>query len=39
MSNSAIGGPASDLSKIADLHDRGVLNDEEFQRAKARVLA
>lgn len=30
--------PADDLSKLADLKDRGVLTDEEFQRAKTRLL-
>ncbi|MFN3862028.1 MAG: PspC domain-containing protein [Roseateles sp.] len=29
---------ADELSKLADLHARGVLNDEEFAKAKARVL-
>jgi hypothetical protein len=33
------GGTADDLHKLADLHDRGVLTDEEFERAKAKVLA
>jgi hypothetical protein len=38
------GGPAGsasaadDLHKLADLRDRGVLSDEEFERAKAKVL-
>jgi hypothetical protein len=32
-------GPADDISKLADLKERGVLTDEEFQRAKAKVLA
>jgi hypothetical protein len=32
-------GPADDIGKLADLRDRGVLTDEEFQRAKAKVLA
>ncbi len=32
------GGTADDLHKLADLRDRGVLNDEEFERAKAKVL-
>jgi hypothetical protein len=35
---SASGGHADDLSKLADLRDRGVLTDEEFERAKAKVL-
>ena len=30
---------AEELSKLADLHARGVLNDEEFAKAKARLLA
>jgi len=29
---------SDELSKLADLHQRGVLSDEEFARAKARVL-
>jgi hypothetical protein len=32
------GGPADDISKLAELRDRGVLTDEEFERAKAKVL-
>jgi hypothetical protein len=32
------GGPADDVSKLADLRDRGVLTGEEFERAKAKVL-
>ncbi|MGD0197280.1 MAG: SHOCT domain-containing protein [Solirubrobacteraceae bacterium] len=38
----ARGGGSShvdDLTRLADLKDRGVLNDDEFERAKARVLA
>lgn len=27
-----------ELAKLQDLHQRGALNDEEFARAKARVL-
>ncbi len=30
---------AEELNKLADLHARGVLSDEEFAKAKARVLA
>ncbi len=33
------GGPARDLTALADLHERGILNDDEFDRAKAKVLA
>ena len=29
---------SDELGKLADLHQRGVLSDEEFARAKARVL-
>jgi len=32
------GGTADDLHRLADLRDRGVLTDEEFERAKAKVL-
>ena len=31
-------GPADDISKLAELRDRGVLTTEEFERAKAKVL-
>jgi len=30
--------PAEQLSKLADLHDRGVLTDEEFAAQKAKIL-
>jgi hypothetical protein len=33
------GGAAGDLSTLADLRDRGVLTAEEFESAKAKVLA
>ena len=29
---------ASDLSKLSDLHDRGVLTDAEFQQGKEKIL-
>jgi hypothetical protein len=32
------GAPVDDLSKLAELRDRGVLTNEEFDRAKARAL-
>jgi hypothetical protein len=38
MGSGQPGGPAEDISKLADLRDRGVLTDEEFERAKAKVL-
>jgi Short C-terminal domain/Phospholipase_D-nuclease N-terminal len=31
--------PADDLSKLDDLRTRGVLTDEEFERAKSKVLS
>lgn len=30
---------SEELGRLADLHQRGALSDEEFARAKARVLA
>ena len=30
---------AEELNKLADLHARGVLSDDEFAQAKARLLA
>ncbi|WP_349741584.1 PspC domain-containing protein [Roseateles cavernae] len=30
---------SDDLDKLGELHQRGALSDEEFARAKARVLA
>ena len=33
------GSPAEEIAKLAELKERGVLSDEEFERAKARVLA
>jgi hypothetical protein len=32
------GSTADELHRLADLRDRGVLNDEEFQRLKARLV-
>lgn len=34
----ASGGPAEELSKLADLREKGVITDEEFQAQKAKVL-
>jgi hypothetical protein len=31
--------PADELTKLADLHARGVLNDGEFEQQKAKLLA
>src|SRR5215472_2730855 len=33
------GTPADQLSKLADLRDRGVITSEEFDREKAKILA
>jgi hypothetical protein len=33
------GTPADQLAKLADLRDRGVINDQEFEREKAKILA
>lgn len=30
---------SEELNRLADLHQRGILSDEEFAKAKARVLA
>jgi hypothetical protein len=39
MRGFSAGGPVDDLAKLADLKERGVLTAEEFERAKAKVLA
>ena len=33
------GGTADELAKLADLKDRGVISDAEFQQQKAKLLA
>ncbi len=33
------GGGAEEISKLADLRDKGVISDEEFQQAKAKALS
>ena len=33
------GSPADQLARLADLRDRGVITDAEFEREKAKVLA
>ncbi len=35
----AAASPADDIAKLDDLRNRGVLSDEEFERAKAKALA
>jgi hypothetical protein len=36
---SAASSPADDIAKLEDLKNRGVISEEEFQRAKAKALA
>src|ERR1700722_265765 len=36
--NGGAGTASDELAKLAGLHQRGVLNDEEFAKAKARVV-
>lgn len=36
---SASSSPADDLHKLADLKDRGVISDEEFNRLKTKAMA
>ena len=33
------GGAADELARLAELRDKGVLSEEEFQQAKAKALA
>ena len=33
------GGAADELAKLADLRDRGVINDDEFQKQKSKILS
>ena len=33
------GGSADELAKLADLRDKGVISEDEFQTAKAKALA
>jgi Phospholipase_D-nuclease N-terminal/Short C-terminal domain len=35
----AASSPADDLSKLEDLRSRGIISDEEFQRAKEKALS
>jgi hypothetical protein len=37
--NAAAADPTERLGKLADLHDRGVLSDEEFATQKAKILS
>ena len=33
------GGPAAELARLADLKERGVISDAEFERLKAKVVS
>ncbi len=37
--SSSGGGAADELARLADLRDRGVITDAEFQQAKAKALS
>jgi hypothetical protein len=39
VGSGAPAGPGDDIARLADLRDRGILTDEEFERAKSKVLA
>jgi uncharacterized SAM-binding protein YcdF (DUF218 family) len=39
VATSSGGGSADELAKLADLRDKGVISEEEFQAAKAKALA
>jgi hypothetical protein len=38
VAGSGGGGTVDEISRLADLRDRGVLSEEEFQQAKAKAL-
>jgi hypothetical protein len=38
VAGSGGGGTVDEIARLADLRDRGVLSEEEFQRAKAKAL-
>jgi hypothetical protein len=39
VASSGSSSPADEVARLADLRDRGVLSEEEFQVAKAKALA
>ena len=39
VSSTSGGGGAEEIARLADLRDKGVLTEQEFQQAKARALA
>ena len=38
VASSSSGGPADEIARLADLRDRGVISEAEFQQAKAKAL-
>jgi hypothetical protein len=32
------GSPADELTKLSELHDKGTISDEEFEKMKAKVV-
>jgi len=38
VTSSSSGGAADEISRLADLRDRGVISEAEFQQAKAKAL-
>jgi Short C-terminal domain/Phospholipase_D-nuclease N-terminal len=38
VSSSDGGGSASEIGKLADLRDKGVISEEDFQKGKAKIL-
>ena len=39
VTTSGAASPAAEISKLADLRDRGVISEQEFQQAKAKALS
>jgi len=37
--SSGTGGTADEIARLADLRDKGVITEDEFQQAKAKALA
>ena len=35
----ASGGSADEINRLADLREKGVISEDEFQRGKAKALA
>jgi multidrug resistance efflux pump len=38
VAGSGGGGAADEIARLADLRDRGVISEDEFQQAKAKAL-